>query len=141
MLWFLFSFVEHLVVGKGSSYGSAVAYLPRPLLTVIFFLQTAPTLINYDKEKGLLNLKWITIAACSTTSSTPPPTTPSEPDTNLPGKPPIGESDSSWGFFSYFFTLYVQNFELYKAQLRIASKQTNWLTFSRHCLSERTDSS
>ncbi|KAL8292291.1 hypothetical protein RQP46_001757 [Phenoliferia psychrophenolica] len=68
---------------------------------------TAPTLVSYDDKTGLLSLKWVSIAACSTTASKPPGA-PDDKDKTPPGgddgkKPPVSEGK---GFFGWFFTLF-----------------------------------
>lgn len=73
--------------------------------------QTTPTFKEYDPKQGLLSLKWISAAACSTRSdgdSDRPPSDGGNEDKDKDGNDSnSSKSSDGMGFFGWFFTLYV----------------------------------
>ncbi|GAA6040027.1 hypothetical protein JCM8097_004745 [Rhodosporidiobolus ruineniae] len=76
--------------------------------------ETTPTVKEYDAKAGILDLKWVTSAACPSSSSgddsSPPPSDPP------PAKDePAPVKSSGMGFFGWFFTLLFLGFAAYLA--------------------------
>lgn len=80
-------------------------------------MQTKPTFVSYDAVGGVLQLEWISAAACSTTSDAPPPPPPTDDDdkpkdddkTPPPESTPPPADKGGMGFFSWFFMLSVRS--------------------------------
>ncbi|GAA5925272.1 hypothetical protein JCM1841_001916 [Sporobolomyces salmonicolor] len=68
--------------------------------------ETVPTVKDYDSKSGVLELKWVTSAACPTSAGGNDPPPPSKPDEDEPPTDDEREPPSSgMGFLGWFFTL------------------------------------